>query len=125
MGISPPKTLKQLCSLQRKLQSVRQFISQLTEKCQLFIYLLKKNQNFRWDPIFQHNFKLIKQYLANPPILVPLVVGHPLILYIIATLTTLGALLSQLDDASKERAIYYISRTLVGYELNYTPMEKA
>ena len=37
----------------------------------------------------------------------------------------LGALLAQLDDAGKERAIYYISRTLVGYELNYMPMEKA
>ena len=37
----------------------------------------------------------------------------------------LGALLAQLDDVGKERAIYYISQTLVGYELNYTPIEKA
>ena len=36
----------------------------------------------------------------------------------------LGALLAQLDDVGKARAIYYISRTLVGYELNYTPIEK-
>ena len=57
--------------------------------------------------------------------MVPLVVGCPLILYIIATPTALGALLAQLDDARKERVIYYISHTLVGYELNYTPMEKA
>ena len=62
--------------------------------------------------------------MANPPILVPPVARHPLILYITATPTTLGALLAKLDDAGKERAIYYISRTLVGYELNYTPMEK-
>ncbi|MCH2901951.1 hypothetical protein K3V98_14790, partial [Listeria monocytogenes] len=48
-----------------------------------------------------------------------------LILYITTTLIALGALLAQLDDACKEMAIYYISHTLVGYELNYTPMEKA
>ena len=37
----------------------------------------------------------------------------------------LGAFLAQHDDQERERDIYYISRTLVGYELNYTPMEKA
>ena len=63
--------------------------------------------------------------MANPPILVPPVLGHPLILYISATPIALGELLSQHDDNGRERAIYYISHTLVGYELNYTPMEKA
>ncbi|WP_425279448.1 RNase H-like domain-containing protein, partial [Enterobacter hormaechei] len=47
------------------------------------------------------------------------------ILYISAMPTALGALLAQHDDYGRERAIYYISRTLVGYELNYMPMEKA
>lgn len=57
--------------------------------------------------------------------MVPPIAGRPLILYITATPTALGALLAQLDDTGKERAIYYLSKTLVGYELNYTPMEKA
>ena len=38
---------------------------------------------------------------------------------------SLGALLAQQDDMGKEKAIYYISRTLVQYELNYTWIEKA
>lgn len=42
----------------------------------------------------------------------------------IATLTTLGVLLAQPDDNKKEIAIYDISPTLVGYELNYSLMEK-
>lgn len=29
------------------------------------------------------------------------------------------------DKNGKERAIYYISRTLIDYELNYTPIERA
>ena len=41
------------------------------------------------------------------------------------TPTTLGALLAQHDEQGRERAIYYISRTLVSYELISTPMEKA
>ena len=125
MDMSPPRTLKNLHSLQGKLQSVWWFISHLANKCQPFTHLLKKDQNFKWDPACQGNFELIKKYLANLPILVPLVVGRLLILYIIATPIALGALLAQLDDVGKEKAICYISQTLVGYELNYMPMEKA
>ena len=33
--------------------------------------------------------------------------------------------MAQCDNQGRERAIYYISRTLVGYELKNTPMEKA
>lgn len=34
-------------------------------------------------------------------------------------------MLAQHDEKGKERVIYYIIRTLIGYELNYTPIEKA
>lgn len=60
----------------------------------------------------------------NPPILMPPIQGKPLILYISAIDTSLGALLAQHDENKKERAIYYISRTLVSYERNYTIIEK-
>ena len=55
----------------------------------------------------------------------PPILGKPLILYILATVSSLGALLAQSDEMGKERAIYYIIRTLVAYELNYTSIEKA
>lgn len=55
----------------------------------------------------------------------PPIPGKPLFLYISGTLVALGALLAQHDESTKERDIYYISRTLVGYELNYSHMEKA
>ena len=53
MDMPPPKTLKQLHTLQGKLQSVRRFISQLADKCQPFTHLLKKDQIFKWDLICQ------------------------------------------------------------------------
>src|SRR5271156_6581839 len=55
----------------------------------------------------------------------PPIQGKHLILYISAMKTSLGALLAQEDTNHKERAIYYISRTLVSYEMNYSAIEKA
>ncbi|KAG9458313.1 hypothetical protein H6P81_002821 [Aristolochia fimbriata] len=37
---------------------------------------------------------------------------------------SLGALLAQNDEQGKERPLYYLSRTMVGAELNYSPIEK-
>ena len=52
--------------------------------------------------------------------------GLPLLLYLTITDTAAGALLAQyLEDSRKERAIYYASRKLAGYEVNYTALEKA
>lgn len=53
----------------------------------------------------------------------PPIKGKPLILYIYATTLALRALLVQKNHDERERAIYYISQTLVRYELNYTSIE--
>ena len=70
-------------------------------------------------------FNLLKNYLMNTPMLVPSVSQKPLLLYISLIDKSIGALLAQENDQGKERDIYYISRTLVNYELNYTFIEKA
>ena len=67
----------------------------------------------------------IKKYFANPPMLMPPILGKTLILYILAIESTSGALLAQLNEHGKERAIYYISCTLISYEFNYTTIEKS
>lgn len=58
------------------------------------------------------------------PVLISPTKGKPLFLYVSTTSVSLGDLLAQHDDEGKERAFYYISRTLVGYELNYSSIEK-
>jgi len=55
----------------------------------------------------------------------PRIVEKPLILYISATTSALGALLAQHDEKGTKQAIYYISRTMMEHELNYTSIEKA
>nr|XP_009757669.1 PREDICTED: uncharacterized protein LOC104210465 [Nicotiana sylvestris] len=66
----------------------------------------------------------IKTYLLNPPMLGEPMLGKPLILYIAAQKRSLGALLAQENEEGKEQALYYLSQTLIGAELNYTPVEK-
>ncbi|KAA0066956.1 uncharacterized protein E5676_scaffold595G00600 [Cucumis melo var. makuwa] len=66
----------------------------------------------------------IKKYLLNPSVLSAPAAGKPLILYIAAQETSLGALLAQENDKGKECALYYLSRTLTEAELNYSPIEK-
>ena len=50
--------------------------------------------------------------------------GRTLILYTTTLERSLGAMLAQNNDDGKENALYYISRTMVGAEINYSPMEK-
>ncbi|KAG9453420.1 hypothetical protein H6P81_006324 [Aristolochia fimbriata] len=62
-------------------------------------------------------------YLTKPPVLIALIVDRPLLLYIAAQEKFVGALLAQCDEDNKERSLYYLSQTLVGAEINYTPIE--
>ncbi|XP_038687483.1 uncharacterized protein LOC119986862 [Tripterygium wilfordii] len=119
-----PTNLHELKSLQGKLAYIRRFISSLAGRCHPFNKLMKKDTSFKWDDTCRNAFNNIKEYLLHPPVLMAPILGRPLILYITAQERSLGALLGQVDDEGKESASYYVSRTLVGAELNYSPIEK-
>ncbi|KAL6291692.1 hypothetical protein ACE6H2_009202 [Prunus campanulata] len=85
---------------------------------------MKKDTPFIWDQACQNAFDSIKAYLLKPPVLMAPIKGKPLILYIAALEHSLGAMLAQENEDGKENALYYLSRTLVGAEQNYTPIEK-
>ncbi|KAA0057706.1 uncharacterized protein E5676_scaffold970G00470 [Cucumis melo var. makuwa] len=74
--------------------------------------------------IVPNAFDSVKKYLLNPPVLGAPIPGKSLILYIAAQERSLGALLAQEKEKGKERALYYLSRTLVGVEVNYYSIEK-
>ncbi|XP_074266015.1 uncharacterized protein LOC141588473 [Silene latifolia] len=54
----------------------------------------------------------IKKYLASAPVLGAPIPGRPLVLYIAAQERSLGAMCAQEIEDRKERALYYLSRTL-------------
>ncbi|KAG9458163.1 hypothetical protein H6P81_002671 [Aristolochia fimbriata] len=87
-------------------------------------HLMKKDTPFEMYESCRRAFQNIKDYLMKPPVLMAPTSGKPLLLYIAAQEKSLGALLAQNDDQGKERPLYYLSRTMVGAELNYSPIEK-
>ena len=80
--------------------------------------------SLKWEACHQEAFDLLKKYLANPPVLMPLVVGKPLKLYISASDLLIGCLLAQENDMGHEQAIYYLSRRLNDAETRYNFVEK-
>ena len=85
---------------------------------------MKKDMYFEWDEACSNAFARIKRYMLNPPVLGALIPGKPLVLYIAAQEKSLGALKAQENKKGKERALYYLSQTLNGIELNYSPIKK-
>ncbi|RDX82391.1 hypothetical protein CR513_36814, partial [Mucuna pruriens] len=70
-------------------------------------------------------FEKIKEYLENPPILVPAIPKRPLILYLTILEESMGYMLGQHDDTGKnERVIYYLSKKFTDCEKRYPALER-
>jgi len=119
-----PKNLKELRGLQGRLAYIKRFIANLSGRCQLFTRLMKKGVSFVWDQAYQEAYEDIKRYLTKPPVLVAPTSRKPFLLYVKTMDHSLNALLAQKDNNGHEQAIYYLSRTLIGAESRYNPIEK-
>ncbi|KAL6323896.1 hypothetical protein AAG906_005893 [Vitis piasezkii] len=63
-------------------------------------------------------------YMVNERILVPPTPGYPLLSYLSVSDVVLGYMLAQLYDSGKERAIYYLSKRMLDYEMRYVTIER-
>ena len=78
-----------------------------------------------WDDECQVAFDKVKEYLTNPPILVPPIQGKPLILYLTVHARSIGCVFGQHDKTGRnEQAIYYLSKKFTDYESRYSSLEK-
>ena len=77
-----PRTEKEIQSFLGRINYIARFIAQLTATCEPLFKLLRKDVKIKWTEDFQKAFDKIKEYLLNPPILVPPTPGRPLILYL-------------------------------------------
>ena len=62
--------------------------------------------------------------MLSPPVLVPPMPGRPLLLYLSVSDVALECMLAKLDDSSRERAIYYLSKRMLEYEMRYIMIER-
>uniref|UniRef100_A0A2N9GG57 Uncharacterized protein n=1 Tax=Fagus sylvatica TaxID=28930 RepID=A0A2N9GG57_FAGSY len=95
------------------------------EPASLCSSLLRKDVKIKWTEDCQRAFDKIKEYLLNPPILVPPTPGRPLILYLTVQEASMGCMLGQQDETGKkEQAIYYLSKKFTEPETRYLLVEK-
>jgi hypothetical protein len=95
--VVPPANLKELQSLLGKINFVRRFIPNLSQKVLPFSPLLriKKDQKFVWGDEQQKAFNEIKEYMKEPPVLVPPQLNKPFKLYVAADTQTIRSSLIQ------------------------------
>ncbi|KAA3472692.1 gag/pol polyprotein [Gossypium australe] len=123
--LPPPRTQKEVRGFLGRLNYIARFIAQLTNQCDPIFRLLQKRNPGEWNEECQVAFDKIKQYLSNPPVLVPPTPGRPLILYLTVFKSSMGCVLGQHDESGKrERAIYYLSKKFTEYEAKYPSIEK-
>ncbi|KAJ9693906.1 hypothetical protein PVL29_009734 [Vitis rotundifolia] len=124
LDMPTPSTEKEIRGFLGRLQYISRFIARLTDICEPIFRFLRKNQPTVWNDDCQLAFEKIKEYLLSPPILVPPTPGRPLLLYLSVSDMALGCMLAQLDDSGKERAIYYLSKRMLEYEMRYVMIER-
>ncbi|WJZ99942.1 hypothetical protein VitviT2T_018347 [Vitis vinifera] len=124
LDIPASRTEREVRGFLGRLQYISRFIARLTDICEPIFRLSRKSQPTVWDDQCQHAFKRIREYLLSPPVLAPPIPGRPLLLYISVSDVALGCMLAQLDDSSKDRAIYYLSKRMLDYEMRYVIVER-
>jgi hypothetical protein len=120
-----PTNLKELQSLLGKINFVRRFISNLSQKVLPFspLLMIKKDQKFVWGDEQQKAFDEIKEYMKEPPVLVPPQLNNSFKFYVVADTQTIGSALIQ-EFEGKERIVAYLSRKLLDPETRYSAAEK-
>nr|XP_027127753.1 uncharacterized protein LOC113743866 [Coffea arabica] len=124
--MSIPKTQKDVKSFLGKINFIGRFIAQLTSTSEPLFKLLKRDAPMDWNENCQQAFDKIKNYLLNPPVLMPPQPGRPLIMYLSVLDEAVGCVLGQHDGSGrKEQAIYYLSKKFTAYETNYSFLERS
>jgi hypothetical protein len=123
--VVPPTNKIELQSLLGKINFIRRFILNLSERVLPFSPLLKlkNDQEFKWGDVQQKAFDEIKEYMRCPPMLVPPQQRKPFKLYVSADSQTIGSAVMQ-EFEGKERVIFYLSRRLLDPKTRYSPIEK-
>ncbi|GJW18269.1 reverse transcriptase domain-containing protein [Tanacetum coccineum] len=101
------------------------FLAKSAEKSLPFFKTLKKctkKSDFQWTAEAGAAFKQMKKLIAELPTLTAPMEKEELIVYLEPTREAMSTVLITEREA-KQMPIYFVSRTLQGPEINYTPME--
>ena len=86
--------------------------------------LLKKDTTFCWDEQSQESFDAFTQALASASVISPPDYSRDFLLYVAASMETIGMVLVQENEDLQEHVIYYLSRNLIDAEIRYSHVDK-
>ena len=107
MELGPPRTVKEVQSLNGKIAALNRFVSKATDKCLPFFRTLRKS--FEWTDECQKAFEDLKKYLSSPPLLSPSKPGEELYLYIAVSQVAVSAALVR-EEEGTQHPINFVSR---------------
>jgi hypothetical protein len=122
LSLQQPFTNFKVCKGRKNF--LRHFVRNYVEIMKGFMRLLKKDVPFIWDDQAQKSFDELKRALTNSLLLHPPDYMRDYILYLAASISTIGMVLVQEDDNGEEHVIYYLSKSLAGPEIRYSHVEK-
>jgi hypothetical protein len=127
--MGPIRDLKGVQRVTGCLAALSRFISRLGEKALPLYRLLKKSECFSWTLEAEEALTKLKATLSKSPILVPLAIGEPLLLYVAATTQVVSVVL--VVERAKEghtlliqRLVYVISEVLSETKVRYPQIQK-
>src|SRR5438034_6526346 len=88
-----PSRLKDVQHLTGCMAALGRFISRLGERGLPLFKLLKKANQFEWNPEAERALQGLKEYLSSPPVLTAPLPEEPLLLYVAATHVVVSAVL--------------------------------
>ncbi|XP_026383756.1 uncharacterized protein LOC113279275 [Papaver somniferum] len=116
-------TIKHVQKLSGSIAALGRFISRSSDKCKDFFSTLKKGEKFKWTDTYEEAFQNIKLHLGSISVLQRPEPSEVLTLYLGATSYAISAVLV-LNEGNEEKPVYFISKTLIPAEKNYTRMEQ-
>ena len=111
MNTEPPKNVKEIQSLTRRVATLNKFVSKATNKCLPFFKVLRKA--FEWMDECQKAFQDLKVYLTTAPLLSPSIQGEELYLYLAVSPHAVSSTLIR-EEGKVQKPVYYTSRALRG-----------
>src|SRR6266542_2586963 len=129
LRMNSPSKLKDVQKLTGCMAALSHFVSRLGEWAMPFYKLLKKQDKFQWTSEAQQAFDKLKEFLTNPPVLVPPMPEEPLLLYIAATshVVSTAIVIERQEEGhiqKVQRSVYFVSEVLNELKIRYPQVQK-